>query len=121
MAPATRRTLSNVKSSAITARQPSVPNLMSAVGSWLLVVGGMVLVIQVVVVRETDRHMRLAKNQEPTAYNRFSHTSFFNFFSSKCFTTLPTSCEFSRVVTSNASSVSTTTMSFTPTTATNFP
>ena len=41
IAPATRRTLSKVKSSAMMPRQPSVPNLMGVVifGRWSLVVG----------------------------------------------------------------------------------
>src|ERR1700690_511011 len=40
MPPATRRTLAKEKSSAMTARQPSVPNLIGAVvGRWSLVVG----------------------------------------------------------------------------------
>src|SRR5208282_3075285 len=49
------------------------------------------------------------------------HTNFFSFFSSRYFTTLPTSCDWSSVVTSSASSVSTITRSLTPTRATNFP
>ena len=48
-----------------------------------------------------------------------SHTSRFIFFSSRYFTTLPTSCECSRVVISSASTVSTTTRLSTPTAATN--
>src|SRR5689334_14716871 len=39
IAPATRRTLAKVKSSAMIARQPSVPNLIAAVGCWLLALG----------------------------------------------------------------------------------
>ena len=56
-----------------------------------------------------------ATRRRPTTYS-----SFVSFFSSRCFTILPTSCERSRVVISSASSVSTTTRSFTPTAATNF-
>jgi hypothetical protein len=48
------------------------------------------------------------------------YTSRFTFISSRYFTTLPTFCECSRVVMSNASPVSTTTRPFTPTAATNF-
>ena len=59
--------------------------------------------------------MASANRELPAA----SHTSRFIFFSSRYFTTLPTSCECSRVVISSASSVSTTTRLSTPTAATN--
>src|SRR5947209_4220120 len=101
MAPATRRTLSKVKSSATTARQPSVPNLMEAVVvRWLLVVGRVGLVIDRLG-NNCQLGFGLAKDQRQTTNDDF-HTSFFSFFSSRYFTTLPTSCAFSRVVTSNA-------------------
>src|SRR5579871_5821196 len=65
---------------------------------------------------DTHNYMRL-----DTALVQPPYTRFFLFFSSSHFTTLPTSCEASRVVISSASSVSTTTRLLTPTVATNFP
>src|SRR5438874_5372671 len=72
IAPATRRTFSNVKSSAMIARQPSVPNLMGADGWSEDVVGPRSLVVgaSTVVIRCFGTHlavrMKLANDQQPT-------------------------------------------------------
>src|SRR5450759_39379 len=66
-----------------------------------------------------SRSQGLANDERPSTNDLY--TSFFSFFSSRCFTTLPTSWDWSSVVTSSASSVSPITRLLTPTRATNLP
>src|SRR5690348_537798 len=101
----------------MTARQPSVPNLMgvgdrsmvvrpAVRGSRLSVLGesvisiwstsAILLLADLPAPRATRRVLQKKAIREPTTERRelFLHTSLFSFFSSRYFTTLPTSCEF---------------------------
>src|ERR1700755_1201865 len=100
MAAAAIRTLAKVNSSAITPRQPSVPNLMD----------------EVVMLRSI---LRKANDYSDVRNGTDDYTRSVLPLDTNCFTTLPTSCEWLRDVMSKASPVSTTTRSLTPTRATN--
>src|SRR5713226_2079056 len=73
MAPATRRTLSKVKSSAMTARQPSVPNLIAVVGCWSLVGGVAGLVIEGSAITLSLGSQGIGERPTTNDQRRFSH------------------------------------------------